>query len=535
MKFLLVGLRPILLASIAILVFTNRSFSQVQKKDSLKLPFAIADEKELSEEDLKDKKEGVYITGTPDFSSDPVNGIGYGGEGSLYFNGKRSDPFFKYTAYRAKLDLTVFNTTKDQREFLLALDVPYIFNTKWRLRVEGGYEANPNLLFFGLTPKESLKGLTYYPGNDSTKAPVTNARYSDYEKNGLVGVNQFYNNYFKKEGVLNVSVERSFFGDKVGTLIGFEIAQLNYSTFSGNSLLQKEYNAGLVKGVKDNFITIAQFGVAYDTRDLEPDPSSGLFLEVTDEVSSKSLGSTYNFNKIYAHANWYQSILPSIFPKLVFAGRLGLGYISGDAPFFCLAVSPDGKWAAAGTYVKKTIELWNIETGKLEQTLQTGETWARNLVFSPDSKLLIAGCHLADHSGEVQLWDVSTGKLQHALKHDKYVNSVAVSPDGKMLASGSGEGSDQVQIWDTQKGAFLRSLRGGRSGTRCVAFSPDGQTIAAGWGDGKVRLWDVQTGEWKETLKGHSSEVYSLAFSAEGKTLASTSQDTTVRIWSINP
>src|SRR5579871_4718226 len=334
MKFLLVGLRPILLASIAILVFTNRSFSQVQKKDSLKLPFAIADEKELSEEDLKDKKEGVYITGTPDFSSDPVNGIGYGGEGSLYFNGKRSDPFFKYTAYRAKLDLTVFNTTKDQREFLLALDVPYIFNTKWRLRVEGGYEANPNLLFFGLTPKESLKGLTYYPGNDSTKAPVTNARYSDYEKNGLVGVNQFYNNYFKKEGVLNVSVERSFFGDKVGTLIGFEIAQLNYSTFSGNSLLQKEYNAGLVKGVKDNFITIAQFGVAYDTRDLEPDPSSGLFLEVTDEVSSKSLGSTYNFNKIYAHANWYQSILPSIFPKLVFAGRLGLGYISGDAPFF---------------------------------------------------------------------------------------------------------------------------------------------------------------------------------------------------------
>lgn len=319
---------------------TANVFSQEQKKDTVKLPFAIADEKKLSDEDLKDKKEGAYVTGTPDFSSDPVNGIGYGGEGSLYFNGKRSDPFFYYTAYRAKLDFVVFNTTKDQREFFLKLDVPYIFNTKWRLRVEGGYEANPNLLFFGLTPKESLQGLTYFPINpatgklDSLNAPVTNANYSDYEEKGLVGPNEFYNNYFKKEGVINVSVERSFFGDKVGTLIGFEVAQLNYTTFKGNSLLQKQSDAGLVKGVKNNFITIAQFGVAYDTRDLEPDPSSGLFLELTDEVSLKSLGSSYNFNKIYAHANWYQSILPSVFPKLVFAGRLGLGYISGDAPFF---------------------------------------------------------------------------------------------------------------------------------------------------------------------------------------------------------
>ncbi len=329
------------LFSILILFFSTNLFSQEQKKDSVKLPFSIADEKKLSDEDLKDKKEGVYVTGTPDFSSDPVNGVGYGGEGSLYFNGKRNDPFFNYTAYRAKLDFVVFNTTKNQREFFLKLDVPYIFNTKWRLRVEGGYEANPNLLFFGLTPKESLQGLSYYRTNPSTgitdstaQSLVTNAHYSDYEKNGLVGLNEFYNNYFKKEGVINVSVERSFFGDKVGTLIGFEVAQLNYTTFAGNSLLKKQSDAGLVKGVKNNFITIAQFGLAYDTRDLEPDPSSGLFLEVTDEVSSKSLGSSYNFNKVYGHANWYQSILPSVFPKLVFAGRLGLGYISGDAPFF---------------------------------------------------------------------------------------------------------------------------------------------------------------------------------------------------------
>lgn len=314
-------------------VIAFRSLSQ-QKSDTTKLPFAIADEKRLSEEDLKDKKEGVYVTGTPDFSSDPVNGVGAGGEGSLFFNGKRGDPFFNYTAYRAKIDFTIFITTKDQQEAFLKLDVPYIFNTKWRLRVEGGYEANPNLLFFGLTPEESLKGLTYYPNLDSTQNPVTNAHWSDYEKNGLIGENQFYNNYFKKEGVLNVSMERSFFGDKLGALVGFELAQLNYTTFKGNSLLKQQSDAGLVKGLKRNFITIAQFGLGYDTRDLEPDPSNGFFLELTDEVSLKSLGSSYNFNKVYGHANMYKSIMPSIFSKLIFAARAGLGYISGDAPFF---------------------------------------------------------------------------------------------------------------------------------------------------------------------------------------------------------
>ncbi len=233
-----------------------------QKQDSTKLPFAIADEKRLSDEDIRNKKEGTHFTFIPDISSDPVNGFGYGGEGSVYFNGKRNDPFFNYTAYRTKIDFVIFNTTNNQREFFVKLDVPYILNTKWRLRVEGGFETNPNLLYFGLTPEQSLPGLQYYPNNDSSQAPITNARYNDYEKNALVGENEFYHTYTKKEAVINISMERSFFGDKMSSLIGFELAQLDYSTFKGNSLLQNDYQAGLVKGVKNNFITIAQGSLA---------------------------------------------------------------------------------------------------------------------------------------------------------------------------------------------------------------------------------------------------------------------------------
>jgi hypothetical protein len=61
----------------------------IAQQDSTKLPFAIAGEKKLSDEDLAHKKEGFYITGIPQFSSDPVNGFGYGAEGLLYFNGKK--------------------------------------------------------------------------------------------------------------------------------------------------------------------------------------------------------------------------------------------------------------------------------------------------------------------------------------------------------------------------------------------------------------------------------------------------------------
>lgn len=314
-----------------------------QVTDTMRLPFAIAKEKKLSDEDLKNKKEGAYVTGAPDLSSDPVNGFGYGGEGSIYFNGKKNDPFFAYTAYRARLDLILFNTTRKQREFMLTLDVPYIFNTKWRLRLEGGYEANPNLLYFGNTEK-SLQGLQYYPDNDSTKVMVNNAAYSNYEKSH-VGMYQYYNNYFKKEAVLNVSFEHSFFEGKVRVLFGYEAAYVDFTSFLGYSLVQNDYNAGRIVGLKKGVVQLYQVGLIYDTRDLETDPSSGVFAEITNELSLKDLGSLYDFNKTFAHFNYYQKLLPGVFKKMVLAGRIAFGYTALNAPFF----EYQDEWSSEGS------------------------------------------------------------------------------------------------------------------------------------------------------------------------------------------
>lgn len=331
-----------LIIGFSLLLVSPELFSQNQKRDSTKLPFAIADEKKLSDEDLNDKKEGWYVTGAPDLSSDPINGFGYGAEGSVFLNGKRSDPFFAYTAYNAKFDFVVFNTTKDQREFFLRLDVPYIFNTKWRLRAEGGYEVNPNLLYFGITAQQSLAPLQYYDTNGNL---VTNAKYKDYEKNFLQGPNEFFHTYNKKEGVLNISMEHSYLEGRLRALIGYEIANVNMTPFAGNSLILNDYNSGTLLGLGNNTITIGQVGLIYDTRDLEPDPSNGIFAEVTNELSLKSFGSAFDFNKTFGHINYYKKIFPNTFRRLIFAGRLSMGYTALDAPFY----EYQDQWSSEGS------------------------------------------------------------------------------------------------------------------------------------------------------------------------------------------
>jgi RNA polymerase sigma factor (sigma-70 family) len=206
--------------------------------------------------------------------------------------------------------------------------------------------------------------------------------------------------------------------------------------------------------------------------------------------------------------------------------------LGGDSQLVCVALSPDGKLVAAGDPSKRTVKLWNAGTGALERTLQTGEAQPWSVAFSPDGKTLVVGGQNSDHSGGVTLWNAETGKLNHTWKQKKYVNAVAFSSDGKMVAGSTG--GEAVQLGGAEKGEVIVSLKGSPHGNRTVAFSPDGKIVAAGGRDGKVRLWDVPAGELREALEGHTAEVYSIAFSPDGKTLASTGQDQTVRLWPIS-
>jgi WD40 repeat protein len=111
------------------------------------------------------------------------------------------------------------------------------------------------------------------------------------------------------------------------------------------------------------------------------------------------------------------------------------------------------------------------------------------------------------------------------------VQTVAYSPDGKTLASGSWD--DTIRVWDVATGKEKASFKGETNGFS-VAFSPDGKTLAASVSapcEGLIELLEVATGKEKATLKRHPDDVTSVAYSPDGKTLASASRDHTIKLW----
>jgi hypothetical protein len=127
--------------------------------------------------------------------------------------------------------------------------------------------------------------------------------------------------------------------------------------------------------------------------------------------------------------------------------------------------------------------------------------------------------------------------LLHTLRgHDKQVNSVALSPDGHCLASGSGGffmGTSPLRLWDAVAGKQVETLEEHTDSVRSVTFSPDGSLLASGAEDKTVRLWDVATRGLLRTLEGHTDWVNSVAFSSDGSLLASGADDNMVRLWDV--
>lgn len=122
-----------------------------------------------------------------------------------------------------------------------------------------------------------------------------------------------------------------------------------------------------------------------------------------------------------------------------------------------------------------------------------------------------------------------TGLIRVFSGHSKGVNSVAFSPDGTKVLTGSEDCT--ARIFETTSGKTLHVLSGHNEGINSVAYSPDGTCVLTGSKDHTARLWDVESGECIRILEGHTDWVNAVAFSPDGRLIATGSQDGMVRLW----
>ncbi|KAJ1852831.1 ribosome assembly [Coemansia sp. RSA 1822] len=223
------------------------------------------------------------------------------------------------------------------------------------------------------------------------------------------------------------------------------------------------------------------------------------------------------------------------------------------------------KWGGDGRIYTgsqdKSIKIWNSD-GTLHKTLSGHAHWVNTLAFSTDFALRTGAF---DHTGKepsstdgaqrraqeryteassrgvrlvsgsddftMHLWDlsVSSKPIARMTGHQKVVNHVSFSPDGRLIASASFDNS--VKLWDGHTGKFIASLRGHVAAVYQVCWSADSRMMLSASKDSTLKIWDLRTKKLKLELPGHADEVFTVDWSPGGDRVVSGGKDRVLKIW----
>jgi outer membrane translocation and assembly module TamA len=320
-------------------------------------PGFLSNKPRLPEAVLKEKEAGSYVAGFPAVGYDPETKFGYGAIAEFFDNGPSDSPFFAVTPYRRKFSVGVNGTTGGFRQAAVEYDRPYVNDTPWRIRCAALFKENQFENYFGVGAR-TLQPLSF-PGS-----PRTFASYDDYysalneNQNGQTWAR--YDDYQRTEGLGVITVERDYLGGLLRPQLGLQISHVRVGDYTGDIIngavmqttrLRKDADAGRIVGFAGGWDDALKIGLTYDTRDFEPDPTSGLMLQIAGRLSGAWLGSSFDYQQFTCSVRKFHNLLPQP-DRLVLALRGVYAMQFGNVPFYSASRLPftDGDISGLGGY-----------------------------------------------------------------------------------------------------------------------------------------------------------------------------------------
>ncbi len=298
----------------------------------------------LSPEDLERKNERGYFTGLPLWNYDPNTGFGFGARGYWYYNGTRDELLFAYTPYFYRVFLQAFASTGGLQYHWLDFDSPYLGGTPYRFRGQLIYARAKLKTYFGVGA-ETMDDLSY-PGSSQRYESYTEYQADLDRVHGDGTTYSLYNQVDVEQPLLIFSLERELWGGRLRPFVGLGFSYTTLRDYTGEEVdavgapsastrLRDDCEAGAVVGCDGGWDNTLRLAIAYDTRDFEPDPNRGVFVDLAWQLGTGVLGSGYDYQRALLAGRHYFSPMPAI-ADLVVATR-GVFMVQGKgAPFFSM-------------------------------------------------------------------------------------------------------------------------------------------------------------------------------------------------------